>query len=730
MAEAYMIPTSVKEVEKLGWDWIDVILFSGDAFVDHPSFGTAVIARWLQKWGYRVAVVPQPNWRDDLRDFRKLGRPRLYFGVNAGAMDSMVNHYTASKRLRSDDAYTPDGRAGARPDYAVSVYTRILKQLYPDVPVVIGGIEASLRRLTHYDYWKDCLMPSVLVSSGADWLCYGMGERPMLELTRAIEADRKPSDMRRIPQLAFRMSGRCRTEGAVFLHSYECCLKDKKAFAENFNIIETAANMLNPPVLVEPVGDGYVQVNPSYPPATQEEMDSFWDLPYTKLPHPRYQGHRIPAYDMIKFSVTTHRGCFGGCNFCTIAAHQGKFIQSRSEDSIIREIRDMTSLPGFAGNISDVGYIACEAGEGGHIPYFAYDGIFAARLYELALVGGDSAEIAASETASVRGDRELDHIVGRYAVALVARMRQLGVRQVPERVHFLLSCRRIGRIHLHVAVADRLHQHRRVQHICSSLYYIEILRKGLFVLQAALVGVEEYGAFGTAASAHPEGQLGDAAHIRRLAVRFDGARQFQHRPLPHTVAEPVGAAAHEHRRHKAVLPVVVVGEAPQRGLDAADHDRHVGIELFENTGIYADRVVRPRPRPSVGRVGVVAAQTFRRGVVIDHRVHSSRIHSEIEAGTAQFAEVAQVVPPVGLGNHCHPVAPLLEPSGDYGGTERRVVHEGVTAEEDDVYPVPPELFHLLDGGRYHICFCHKGLHPFRKFDSEQSHSLGEQLGNQ
>ena len=355
MAEAYMIPTSVKEVEKLGWDWIDVILFSGDAFVDHPSFGTAVIARWLQKWGYRVAVVPQPNWRDDLRDFRKLGRPRLYFGVNAGAMDSMVNHYTASKRLRSDDAYTPDGRAGARPDYAVSVYTRILKQLYPDVPVVIGGIEASLRRLTHYDYWKDCLMPSVLVSSGADWLCYGMGERPMLELTRAIEADRKPSDMRRIPQLAFRMSGRCRTEGAVFLHSYECCLKDKKAFAENFNIIATAANMLNPPVLVEPVGDGYVQVNPSYPPATQEEMDSFWDLPYTKLPHPRYKGHRIPAYDMIKFSVTTHRGCFGGCNFCTIAAHQGKFIQSRSEDSIIREIRDMTSLPGFAGNISDVG---------------------------------------------------------------------------------------------------------------------------------------------------------------------------------------------------------------------------------------------------------------------------------------------------------------------------------------------------------------------------------------
>lgn len=350
-----MIPTSVKEVERLGWDYIDVILFSGDAFIDHPSFGTAVIARWLQKWGYRVAVVPQPNWRDDLRDFRKLGRPRLYFGVNSGAMDSMVNHYTAAKRLRSDDAYTPDGRAGARPDYAVTVYTKILKRLYPDVPVVIGGIEASLRRVTHYDYWKDCLMPSILVDSGADWLCYGMGERPMLELTRAIEADRNPADIRKIRQIAFFMRGRCRLQDAVYLHSYETCLKDKKAFAENFNIVETAANMLNPPVLVEPVGDGYVQMNPTYPPADEKEMDSFWDLPYTKLPHPRYKGRRIPAYDMIKFSINTHRGCFGGCNFCTIAAHQGKFIQSRSEASILKEIEGLKKLPDFAGNISDVG---------------------------------------------------------------------------------------------------------------------------------------------------------------------------------------------------------------------------------------------------------------------------------------------------------------------------------------------------------------------------------------
>ena len=355
----YMFPTSVKEVEALGWDYIDIILFSGDAFIDHPSFGTAVIARWLQKFGYRVAVVPQPNWRDDLRDFRKLGAPRLYFGLNAGAMDSMVNHYTASKRLRHDDAYTPEGKAGARPDYAVTVYTQILKKLFPDIPVVIGGIEASLRRLTHYDYWKDCLLPSVLVSSGADYLCYGMGERPMIELTRGIEKGWSLHRMRQIPQIAFYVKGNLpegqSPSGKLVLHSYEECLKDKRAFAENFHWIETHANMMHPDTIYEQVGDGYVQINPPYPPATQEEMDSFWDLPFTKLPHPRYKGKRIPAYDMIKFSVNTHRGCFGGCNFCTIAAHQGKFIQSRSEKSILKEVSELNNLPGFAGNISDVG---------------------------------------------------------------------------------------------------------------------------------------------------------------------------------------------------------------------------------------------------------------------------------------------------------------------------------------------------------------------------------------
>lgn len=395
------IPTSVKEVQQLGWDWIDIIFFTGDAFVDHPSFGTACIARYLEKAGYRVAVVPQPNWRDDLRDFRKLGAPRLYFAVNAGAMDSMVNHYTAAKRLRHDDAYTPDGRAGQRPDRAVTVYTKILKQLWPDVPVVIGGVEASLRRLTHYDYWDDRLMPSILVDSGADWLCYGMGERPMLELTRAIEAGRNRKQIEAIPQIAFYRTGRYGRTGSghssaiasqpypgerlrkghadsavasqpypgerlqkghtdsddriILLHSFEECCRNKVAFAENFHHIEIQANVLHAQTLVEPVGNGYVQVNPPYPPATTEEMDACWNLPFTKLPHPRYKGKRIPAYDMIKDSIITHRGCFGGCNFCTIAAHQGKFIQSRSERSILEEVRKLAGMPEFHGNISDLG---------------------------------------------------------------------------------------------------------------------------------------------------------------------------------------------------------------------------------------------------------------------------------------------------------------------------------------------------------------------------------------
>lgn len=351
----YMFPTSVKEVQALGWDYTDVIIFSGDAFIDHPSSGTAMIARVLQSAGYRVAIVPQPNWRDDLRDFRKLGRPRLFFGVNSGAMDSMVNHYTAAKRLRSDDAYTPGGRAGQRPDYAVKVYTSILKDIYPDVPVVIGGIEASLRRFAHYDYWQDRLLPSILIDSGADCLIYGMGERAILDVAKAC-SEGTPLDI--IPQTGHYYAGgipESVKKNAIVLQSFTQALKDKTAFVSNFNIIEREANRLNPPLLIEPYRDGYVVMNPPYPHETTEELDSWYDLPFTGEPHPRYRGKEIPAFEMIKNSITIHRGCFGGCSFCTIAAHQGKHIRTRSEANILREVERLSKRPHFKGVISDIG---------------------------------------------------------------------------------------------------------------------------------------------------------------------------------------------------------------------------------------------------------------------------------------------------------------------------------------------------------------------------------------
>lgn len=355
MERSRFIPTSKKEVDALGWDYIDVIIFTGDAYIDHPSFGTAVIARVLENSGYRAAVIPQPNWRDDLRDFKKLGEPRLFFGVNSGAMDSMVNHYTAAKRLRSNDAYTPNGAPSMRPDYAVKVYSNILKQLYPHIPVVIGGIEASLRRLAHYDYWQDRLLPSVLVESKADYLIYGMGERAIIDIARHIE-DGNWADKNKLQQVAWISDEKPQeSPDRIFLHPYEKCLKDKKAFVENFNVIEVEANRMVGKQLVEKTGDKYVCVNSPYPLPSVEELDSYYDLPYTKLPHPRYKGKHIPAYEMIKFSINTHRGCFGGCSFCTIAAHQGKHIQSRSERSILEEIQRLRDLPGFAGNISDVG---------------------------------------------------------------------------------------------------------------------------------------------------------------------------------------------------------------------------------------------------------------------------------------------------------------------------------------------------------------------------------------
>ena len=346
------LPTTRKEVELRGWDELDVILFSGDAYVDHPSFGVAVIGRILEAEGLRVAIIPQPNWRDDLRDFKKLGRPRLFFGVSAGCMDSMVNKYTANKRLRSDDAYTPDARPDMRPEYPSIVYTQILKKLYPDVPVILGGIEASMRRLTHYDYWQDRVRPSILVDSGADALTYGMGEKPIVELVKRLNQQQSIFD---IPQLAYLTKEVLPQEGDIILFPHEECLKDKKKQAANFRHIEEESNKYAASRILQTIGKQTVVVNPPYPPLTEAELDRSFDLPYTRLPHPKYKGKRIPAYDMIKFSVNIHRGCFGGCAFCTISAHQGKFIVSRSKESILKEVKAVMGLPDFKGYLSDLG---------------------------------------------------------------------------------------------------------------------------------------------------------------------------------------------------------------------------------------------------------------------------------------------------------------------------------------------------------------------------------------
>ncbi len=355
------LPTTKKEVEKHGWDELDVIIFSGDAYVDHPSFGHAVIARIIENEGFRVAIVPQPNWKDDLRDFKKLGKPRLFFGVTAGCMDSMVNHYTANKRLRSNDAYTPGGKAGFRPDYATVVYSKILKKLYPDVPVIIGGVEASLRRLTHYDYWSDKLNPSILYESDADILVYGMGEMAIRQIVHLLDKNIPVHSLNTIPQTAFLLSEKNSIPKNNYretfeLASHEDCLKDKKIFAKNFKNIEQESNKVQTKRLVQKTGKQTLVINPPFPVMTEKEIDASFDLPFTRLPHPKYKKRGvIPAYEMIKHSVNLHRGCFGGCSFCTISAHQGKFVTSRSEKSILNEVDKITRMPDFKGYISDLG---------------------------------------------------------------------------------------------------------------------------------------------------------------------------------------------------------------------------------------------------------------------------------------------------------------------------------------------------------------------------------------
>lgn len=353
------LPTTKKEIELRGWTELDVILFSGDAYVDHPSFGAAVIGRILEAAGYKVAIVPQPDWHGDYRDFKKLGRPRLFFGISPGCMDSMVNKYTANRRLRSEDAYTPDGRHDMRPEYPTVVYSNILRQLYPDVPIVLGGIEASLRRLTHYDYWQDRLRPCLLCDAPADIISYGMGEKTILEIARCLNDGLPLSSLHELPQVVYLARRNEIVDGIsdhdIMLHSHEDCLRDKRKQAENFRHIEEQSNMMHAQRLIQAVGDKYAVVNPPYPPMTTEELDASFDLPYTRQPHPKYKDKRIPAYEMIKYSVNIHRGCFGGCAFCTISAHQGKFIACRSKQSILREVRQVMEMPGFKGYISDLG---------------------------------------------------------------------------------------------------------------------------------------------------------------------------------------------------------------------------------------------------------------------------------------------------------------------------------------------------------------------------------------
>jgi uncharacterized radical SAM protein YgiQ len=355
------LPLTMKEVEQRGWDGVDVVLISGDAYVDHPSFGTAVIGRIIESEGFRVAIIAQPQWKDDLRDFRKYGRPKYFFGVTAGCMDSMVNHYTANKRLRSNDSYTPGGEAGFRPDYATIVYCKILKKLYPDVPVLIGGIEASLRRVTHYDYWKDELMPSILVDTEADLLVYGMGEQPLREVLALVKKGVPLNAIKNVNQVAYLQDNNTAVKemndwNTVELASHEVCLKDKIKYASNFKIVEVESNKTIANRITQKVGNKTLVINPPFRIMTEAEMDYSFDLPYTRLPHPKYRKRGpIPAYDMIKFSVNMHRGCFGGCSFCTISAHQGKFIASRSEKSIMKEVDVIVKHPEFKGYISDLG---------------------------------------------------------------------------------------------------------------------------------------------------------------------------------------------------------------------------------------------------------------------------------------------------------------------------------------------------------------------------------------
>ncbi|MBI3585127.1 MAG: YgiQ family radical SAM protein [Nitrospinae bacterium] len=349
------LPMSTEEVRNRGWDELDIILISGDAYIDHPSFGVPLIGRYLESLGYRVGIIAQPDWRNT-KDFIKLGRPRLFFGISAGAMDSMLNHYTAHKKPRSDDAYSPGGKSGLRPDRATIVYLNRVKEAYPKVPTVIGGIEASLRRLAHYDYWDNKVRKSILVDSKGDLLIFGMGEKPIEEVARRLSNGEALSNIKDIRGTAVITSSVEGVEGKnyILLPSCEDVIKDKMAYARASRIFHLESNPFNARVLFQRHGNRYVKVNPPSLPLTMEEMDKIYNLPFTKEPHSSYK-EKIPALEMVKFSVTIQRGCFGGCTFCSLTEHQGRIIQSRSENSVLKEVEGLKKLKGFTGIVSDLG---------------------------------------------------------------------------------------------------------------------------------------------------------------------------------------------------------------------------------------------------------------------------------------------------------------------------------------------------------------------------------------
>jgi len=364
MPAADFLPTTAEEIRARGWDQADVVFVSGDAYVDHPSFAAAILGRALEAAGYRVAILPQPDWRS-ADAWRALGRPRLFYAVSAGNMDSMINHYTASRRKRNDDAYSPGGRIGLRPDRPTPIYAQRCREAFPGVPVVIGGVEASLRRIAHYDYWTDTVRPSMLVSSKADLLVYGMGERPIVEIARRLDGGDAVASLRDMRGVAY-LLGRKETlpprrfddaacdNRTVELPSFEAIRSDMDAFARMTALHHHETNPLNARRVVQWHGDRLLVQNPPTLPLDERGMDAAYDLPYQRRPHPRYT-EPIPAFDMIKDSVTIMRGCFGGCTFCSITMHQGRIMQSRSRRSILAEVEQIAEAPDFKGTISDVG---------------------------------------------------------------------------------------------------------------------------------------------------------------------------------------------------------------------------------------------------------------------------------------------------------------------------------------------------------------------------------------